>query len=71
MKKIGSREFRIRLKEFLLNCYRSESVVYITNNSTEMGALVPVRYAKIIEQLMLKDGNDEKQIISLEERSKK
>ena len=62
MTSIGARDLRAKMRQTLFDTYKNDKVIYITNNDTEMAALVPVKYARLIEQIMLKDGPNEKEI---------
>lgn len=55
MKTYTTNEIRKNFKDFVLDAYSKEQVVYVTHYKKKMAALVPIKYAEIIEELIRKE----------------
>lgn len=54
MKSYTTHEVRKKFKDFVLEAYAKDEVVYVMHYNKPMAALVPIKYAKMIEELIKK-----------------
>jgi PHD/YefM family antitoxin component YafN of YafNO toxin-antitoxin module len=57
MKSYTTNEVRKRFKDFLLETYAKDEVVYVLHYNKPMAALVPIKYAEIIEEIIRREKN--------------